>query len=684
MFRIADNIFINYLFMKSKNNNKQNKIPSNKKQVVFNTNIQSKYYFPLFAILILTVIIYRPVFFNSFVWDDGPYVQNNLNVQSFNLKNILFNFEMGNYHPLTMLAFAAEHYFFGLNETGFHAVNLFLHLLNIVLVFYVVFLLIGNPAIAILVSLLFGIHPLHVESVAWISELKDLLYTFFFLGSYIFYIRYIQFSKNKFYILSLILFLASTLSKAMAVCLPVVFFLTDYFKGRKINSKTILEKLPFLLISFSMGILAIFAQKSSGSIQDITNYSFFERVIFAGYGFMSYLIKSIVPVNLSAYYPYPIKSGETIPTIYFIYFLLFIGLVAGVVYSIRYTKKIFFGITFFAITVFLVLQLLPVGGAIMADRYSYVPLIGIFYLMAEGINSLFKKKLIFPAVILIGIFVIFFSIKTYERNLTWKNGLSLWSDVISKYQTVPVAYNNRGIDLVKINNNKEALIDFNKALELRPGYVSALTNRGHLFMDERNFDMALKDYNLAVKLQPNDAEIFLNRGNLFQNMQKFDEALSDYNMSIKLFPSSSQAFYGRGLLMMQNKKTDLAYTDFSESIRLFPSFTEAYINRGIALQEMNRFEDAILDFNKAIKLNPADPKAYFNRANVFAALKRYAEAIIDFSKAIELKNDYGLAYFSRGIAIINSGKRDAGCNDLKLAINFGFSPAIEAMNQLCR
>ena len=308
--------------MKNKNNKKQNKITSNKKQVVFNLNIQSKHYFIFFAILILTIIIYRPVFFNDFVWDDGPYVQNNLNVQSFDLKNILFNFEMGNYHPLTMLAFATEYYFFGLNETGYHAVNLFIHLLNIVLVFYVVFLLNGNPTIAILVSLLFGIHPLHVESVAWISELKDLLYTFFFLGSYVFYLKFIQFSKNKFYILSLILFLASTLSKAMAVCLPVVFILTDYFKGRKINSKTLLEKLPFILISLSIGILAIFAQKSSGSIQDITYYSFFERVIFAGYSFISYLIKSILPVDLSAYYPYPIKSGEAIPAIFFLFFII--------------------------------------------------------------------------------------------------------------------------------------------------------------------------------------------------------------------------------------------------------------------------------------------------------------------------------------------------------------------------
>lgn len=291
---------------------------------------------------------------------------------------------MGNYHPFTILTFAIEYYFFGLNETGYHTVNLLLHLMNAILVFRAVLLLGNKGGVALIAALFFGIHPLHVESVAWVSELKDLLYTFFFLASYIFYLKYIKGGHKKYYIMALFLFLASLLSKAMAVSLPVVFILTDYFKGRKINKSTLVDKIPFFFLAIAFGIVAILAQKSFGAT-DVDKFPFLQRILFACYGFISYLLKLLFPLNLSAYYPYPVNSGENIPIKYYIYLIVFAGLMAGVIFSLRFKKDISFGIGFFAITIFLVLQLFPVGETFMADRYSYVPSIGIFYLAGEGL-----------------------------------------------------------------------------------------------------------------------------------------------------------------------------------------------------------------------------------------------------------------------------------------------------------
>ncbi|HET6767293.1 MAG TPA: glycosyltransferase family 39 protein, partial [Chitinophagaceae bacterium] len=221
-------------------------------------------YYCLFIILLISVVIYLPVYNNKFLaWDDDVYIKNNPLIYSINLKDIFSQYVMGNYHPLTILTFAVEYQFFGLNETGYHAVNLFLHLTNVVLVFYSINLLINKPTVALITALLFGIHPLHVESVAWAAELKDLLYTFFFLASYILYLKYLTNQQKKLYIFSLLLFCLSLLSKAMAASLPVVMLLTDYFKGRKINAKTLLEKGPFILLSIGFGIVAIWAQKSS-------------------------------------------------------------------------------------------------------------------------------------------------------------------------------------------------------------------------------------------------------------------------------------------------------------------------------------------------------------------------------------------------------------------------------------
>lgn len=373
--------------------NIQKKPPVLRKQSVkYNAGIHN-YRIPLFLIILITFIAFLPVLQNGFVnFDDDRYILNNPMLASINLSDIFSSYIVGNYHPLTMLIYAIEYQFFGLNAGGYHAVSLLLHLLIVILVFYVVLSLSNRKEVALVASLLFGIHPLHVESVAWASELKDLLYTFFFLASWLCYLRYLKEPKRKFYFYCLFLFLLSLLSKGMAVSLPVVLLLTDYFKGRKLNAKAWLEKAPFFALSIIFGIVAIIAQKSGGAIQDLEVYPLVQRIAFACYGFITYLLKFVVPYELCTYYPYPLKSVAGIPGWYYIYPIVLLALIAFVFYSLRFSKKFFFGIGFFTITVFLVLQLLPVGNTIMADRYSYIPSIGIFYLAGEGFYRLWQKK----------------------------------------------------------------------------------------------------------------------------------------------------------------------------------------------------------------------------------------------------------------------------------------------------
>ena len=352
-----------------------------------------KYYVALAVIVLISFIAYLPALKNGFVWDDAGYIINNSLIHSINLKEIFSQYIVGNYHPITILTLAIEYHFFGLNETVYHAVNLVFHLLNVILVFYTVFLLSDKVEVALVASLLFGVHPMHVESVVWVSELKDLLYTFFFLTSYVFYMKYLKNLQRKYFITALLLFFVSLLSKAMAVSLPFVLILSDYYKGRKMNIKTILEKVPFFLLAIAIGVVSILAQKSTNAMQDISIFTFPQRLIFACYGFITYLIKLILPLHLSAFYAYPIKSGEDIPFLYYVYPILFISLIAFVFYSLRFSKKIFFGIGFFLITVFLVLQLLPVGGTIMSDRYSYISSLGIFYLQVREFTYYVIKNL---------------------------------------------------------------------------------------------------------------------------------------------------------------------------------------------------------------------------------------------------------------------------------------------------
>ncbi len=638
----------------------------------------------LAVIVLISIIVYLPVFHNGFLaWDDDAYIKNNPLIYSINLKEIFSHNVMGNWHPVTMLALALEYHLFGLNASGYHAVNLLLHLLNVILVFYTVFLLSNKAAVALVASLLFGIHPLHVESVAWAAELKDLLYTFFFLAAYICYLKYLKelrikneelrIGNNKYYLLSLLLFAVSLLSKAMAASLPLVLILTDYFKGRKIDSRdainrVFIEKVPFFLLAIALGVVAVLAQKTDESAQLTTIFTFPQRLVFASFGFITYLYKLLLPLNLSAFYPYPVNNGVDIPIQYYAYLLSFLGLAAYLIYSRRFTKKIIFGIGFFTLTILFVLQLLPVGNAIMADRYSYIPSIGIFYLAGEGFIWLWSKNIKLPALILLSVSSILFSVKTYARCGVWKNDMTLWNDVIGQDKTVAEAYYNRGILFMNEKRNEEAIKDFNKVVELKPGYANSYNGRGVIFTNEKRNDEAIKEFNKAIELNRGYADAYNNRGFLFMNENRNEEAVKDYNKAIELKPGYADAFYNRGSVFVGQRRIEEAIKDFNKAVELKPNYAEAYNIRGSVFVGQRRNEEAIIDFNKAIELKPDYAGAYYNRGIVFVNVKRNEEAFRDFTRAIELKPDYAIAYNNRGVIFVNEKRNEDAIRDFTRAI----------------
>lgn len=634
----------------------------------FSFNVPKFHVVSLALILLITLLAYLPVFSAGFVWDDTNYVQNNQQIRSINLEYIFSKYVMGNYHPVTMFVFAIEYQLFGLTETGYHIINLLLHLANVLMVYYSVFLLSNKNNVALITALFFGIHPLHTESVAWISELKDLLYTLFFLGAYIFYLKYLGKKQNKYYLLALLLFLFSLLSKAMAVSLPVLLVLTDYFKDRKMTVKTWIEKIPFFLLAIIFGIVAVSAQESSEAILDISIYSIPQRIVFACYGFITYLWKSLLPLNQSAFYPYPIKSGESLSIQLYIYPLLLLALMTFVFYSRRFTKKIVFGLGFFTITIFLVLQLLPVGNAVMADRYSYIPYIGIFYLAGEGLDWVWKNKGKIPAIVLLTFLIIFFWVLTYKRNKVWNNGISLWTDVIKKNPDAFIGYNNRGGTYMSEKKYEQALADLNKAIELRPGYAEALNNRGVIFSGKKRNAEALNDLNKAIELQPDYPDALNNRGVILMDLSKYTEALNDFNKAIELRPGYAEAYYNRGLLFMNEKKYEQAVKDYDKALELKPGYPEAVINKGIILKDGANSETVLIDYNKAIESNPNDHQLYYNRGLTLMSINKNAEAITDLNKAIELNPDYAEAYLHRGNAFANEKNTIAALKDYAKAI----------------
>ena len=537
----------------------------------------------LCLILAIPAISFFPCLKNDFLnWDDQQYVTENKTITELSWRNIETIFDwtyMGHYHPLTILSYSVEYRFFKLNPFIYHLTNLILHLMNGLLVFCLMMMLKGGVVTSLVVSLLFGIHPLHVESVAWISERKDVLYSLFFLGSMVVYLTYLKTRGKRFYFLSLFLFLLSLLSKSMAVTFPLVLFLCDYLFDRKFDRKSLVEKIPFLAMAFIFGIMAFFAQGSPEIMSQKPSSPFSKNIFIISEVLISYFPKLIFPINLSCIYPY-VKGIAGFWS--YVYLTTIIGcLIAGILLG-KYNKKITFGTLFFYITI---LPTLPAEN--IADRYLYIPSIGIFFIAAEGFYWLYRSKLepikiVKPilAILLIGILSTF-SFLTWERCQVWRDSLSLWNDVLKNYPDTPIAYNNRGEAYLRKGDYDRAIFDYDQALRINPNFYKAYTlhdNRGAAYLMKGDYERAIADFHQALRIKPNDANAYYNRGTAYFNKGDFEEAIADFNKALEINPGYAETYFYKALACEKMGHLPEALESYKGFIEKAPSQNVTYID----------------------------------------------------------------------------------------------------------
>ncbi len=547
----------------------------------------------LLLILLFTAIIFSNSVNNEFIinWDDQDYVINNNDIKDLSKQNIkknFTNFYEANYQPVTMLSYSIEYKFFNLNPKPFHTTNLILHLLNIILVFQLIYLLTRKTGASAIAALFFAIHPMHVESVAWISERKDVLYSLFYLGALITYIYYIKNKKNKYLIYSLLLFVFSLLSKSMAVTMPVVLILFDYYYKRKFNRKIIIEKIPFFLLSVAFGIIAVLSQKSGGGIYEMPLFTSFDRIFIVSYAIIFYIIKMFFPFNLSALHYYPVKTNGLLPIEYYIapvIILLIIFLILKINKTNKLKKDLAFGLMFFLITISLVLQIIPVGRAITAERYTYIPYIGLFFIIGQCYTLINDKKISRKAIkiksylyVVLIIYIIFFLYTTYNRNKVWKNGTTLFSDVIKKYPSRPFGYWACGIANAKTYNIYEAIDNYDKAIKLKPDYINAYVDRGNAKSDLKKYKQAINDYNRAIELDSNYLSAYLNRGVAKGILKDYKGAINDFNKIIKIDADNADAYYNLGISKLQINMRKQACEDLKKADELGSAHAAEIIN----------------------------------------------------------------------------------------------------------
>jgi protein O-mannosyl-transferase len=663
----------------------------------------------LVVLAVVTACAFVPALDNEFTnWDDDRYVTDNTLIRGLSWDSLQSIARFGSYLeraqrycPLTILSFAVEYHFAGLNPRVYHGTNLVLHILNSLLVFWFIILITRELPPSLIVAFLFALHPLHVESVAWVTERKDVLYSFFFLLSLIAYSYYGE-GKHKalWYASSLILFFLSLLAKPMALTLTAVLLLIDYLKCRSFNARLFLEKAPFFVGSLAGAFVLISGNDRMGGGDNILISPLY-NVILACHSVCFYILKLMAPVHLSAIYPHPPHTTiATLPLEFLISPLCVVALAAIVAWTARRSRKVVFGSLFFIVTLLPVSQIIPVPPGVAADRYTYIPFIGLFYLIGEGILFLLTiirhraLKLSLCASLIVILCLL--SFLTSQRCTVWKDSLTLWNDVIKNYPTTPIAYNKRGTAFLDKGIYREAMADFNRALAFKPDDAELYNNRGIAFSQEGDFARAIADYNRSLEIRPGAAIVHYNRGNALRDAGALNDAIKDYSQAIEAAPSNLMAYYQRGCTYGEVKSYDRAIMDLSYVLRARPDdkqaaerlaysrsmkkefddrlatfdrevnqsqSAESYHGRGMLYASKGVFDRALSDLTRALELAPRSPNIFLDRGTIYFMRRDLDRAISDYSTALSLDPKAVKVYYNRGLAYFRKGELGKSISD---------------------
>lgn len=528
--------------------------------------IQKRYkLFPMgIALLVacITFVIYLPALQNGFVgyWDDKTLVSTQ-NIKSLDLQFwwwAINDVSTGLWYPMLWLSLAIDYAIWALNPMGYHFTNIILHTVNTFLIFILILQLLRHAnytkdnlskkaiTVGTVTSLLFGIHPLHVESVAWVSERKDVLYAFFFLSSILAYLRYVSLSSRKFnyYIFCLIFFILALMSKPMAISLPIVLLILDFYPLKRLTARNmkpvLIEKLPFILLSLMLSVITVWGHPLKGGLQTLEIYTLSTRITLAIHAYVFYMTKILLPFNLAPLYPPPLR----IDSFTFEYIWPFAAITVITVSSIQLIKRnrVFLATwLYYIVTLAPVIGVLQTGVQVVADRYTYLPSLGLFLLIGLGVSSAFErcsKRTIQISTIVALSFVLFIlGVKTVKQIAIWHDPITLWFYEIKLFPNSYIAHNNRGAAYRDEGWLLEAKEEFQTAIKLNPSYAPSHNNLGAIYYLQGEFDAAIQEFKTAIRLNPNYDKARYNLGKVYLKKGLTDEARIEFEEASKLQPS---------------------------------------------------------------------------------------------------------------------------------------------------
>ena len=509
-------------------------------------------------LVIVTLLAYLQVGRHEFVtFDDGLYITENNRIQNgINMESIAWSFtttHSSNWHPLTWMSHMLDVSLFDMHPGSHHLVSLFFHVFNSLLLFFVFRQMTGDLWQSAFVAALFAIHPLHVESVAWVSERKDVLSTFFGMLTLLSYGRYAKYGVRRFYAIALLFFIIGLMAKPMLVTLPFVLLLLDYWPlcrlkfNKNLNTVAsvnknisffdlIIEKIPFFIFTAASCVVTFYAQRSGGSVASLEVFPLGLRIANAVVAYTNYISKMLWPINFSAFYPYP----YSLPMWQVAGAVLLLMLISWVcIRTVKLRPYLLVGWLFYLGTLFPVIGLIQVGEQAMADRYTYVPLIGIFIMLAWGMPDLLakwrhkKKVFVFGSAVLFPVLIL----TTWLQVRHWSDSVQLYEHMIKVTHNNYMAHYNLGVYLAEHDQIDEAIKHYRKALSIKPGYVNANNNLGNALVSQGKFREAIPHYLNALNRVPNDPEIHNNLGVALIHAGKTEKAIDHFKTALKIKPN---------------------------------------------------------------------------------------------------------------------------------------------------
>jgi tetratricopeptide (TPR) repeat protein len=622
-----------------------------------------------------TLPVYWQVNNHAFInYDDDKYVTENSHVQrGLGADSIAWAFTSGhaqNWHPLTWLSHMLDCQLFGLNPGPHHLASVFFHIVNAVLLFFVLKRATSALWPSAAVAALFALHPLHVESVAWVSERKDVLSTFFWILTMWAYIKYAEYANIGRYLLVVILFALGLMAKPMLVTLPIVLLALDYWPLRRMQAgdgvdsrrcrmaqRLLAEKIPLFVLAAMSCVVTFLVQQSGGAVASLVHYPFGGRIANALVVYIAYLWKMVWPVHLAVFYPYPgsIPWGKTAAAC--------VALVLISAFAIKNARRrpyLIIGWLWYVVTLVPVIGIVQVGGQAMADRYTYVPLIGIFIIICFGVPDVASRwRSSRPALGAVTIAVLaVLTVMSWFQVRRWKDSVTLFRHALEVTTDNYMAHTNLGAALKDQGKSDEALNHYVKAVSIAPDFAEARFNLGNAMSEQGRFDEAIGHYAEALKSSPDWARLHNNLGIALAERGRLDDAIEHYSRAITLEPDYAEARHNLGLVLKAQGRFEEALGQYLEGLRITPDSAQLHNDLAIALAQQGRFDEAITHYKDVLRIEPDSARVHNNLGVALAALGRLDEAIAHYQKALSIQPRYAQALLNLAGAYDMSGDYD--------------------------